>query len=496
MSNVKKNLIYNSLYQLFAIAIPLITTPYLSRILGANGIGEYSYAYSIAYYFVMFIKLGLENYGNRTIAQIRNNKEILSITFWNIFAMQVLFGIAMTIFYILYCIFFSTNSQISWILMLFVISGMLDINWFFFGLEQFKITVSRNFIIKILTTFSIFIFIKSENDTYLYTIIMVFGMFLNQIMIWPFVKKYVVFSIPVWSEIKKHMIPNIILFIPVVAISLYKTMDKIMLGYLTNTLEVGLYESSEKIIQIPMALITSLGTVMLPRMSNVIHNSNGKKVNLILQKSIYLAMFLSTSLGFGIMSVAKTFVPWFYGEGFNKCISLFLILLPSCMFLAFANVIRTQFLIPNKEDKIYIKSVFLGAALNLLINAFLIPKYGAFGAAIGTLIAEASVCIYQCISVRHKLPIYKLFINCVPFILAGLVMFIIVSQIEIKIEIVIIKLSMQIMIGIFAYFLALFCFIVLRNKIKKGSINNEITSYRSQGFCREQSRTKFNSNKR
>lgn len=463
MSSVKKNFIYNTLYQLLAIVLPLITTPYIARVLGPEKIGEYSYAYSVAYYFVMFIMLGLNNYGNRTIAMVRDNKKELSKTFYSIYVMQFIIAIAVVFCYIIYSLLFA-NSPMTWIMLFYIISAGLDINWFFFGLEEFKLTVIRNTIVKILTTVCIFLLVKSQNDIYLYGMIMVLGLLLSQLLIWPFVKKYVKFTKIKIKDIIIHIKPNLVLFIPVIAISLYKMMDKIMLGNMSNMVEVGFYESSEKIIQIPMALINSLGTVMLPKMSNLIANEDNKQARKYFSTSIMFVMFLSTSMCFGIMGVSDMFVSLFYGKGYEQCIILFQILLPSCMFLAFANVIRTQYLIPYKKDRIYIMSVSLGAIVNLIINWLLIPKLASTGAAIGTLSAEAVVCIYQSIKVRKELDTFKYLKKSLSFILSGSIMYMILWLIRLPFRNIMLNLTIEIIIGACIYLIPYLLYFILKKR--------------------------------
>ena len=189
-ASIKKNFFYNASYQVLALILPLITT----RIMGAENVGIYSYAYSIASYFGLFILLGLNNYGNRTIAGVRENKEKLSKTFWSIYAMQLLFGIMIVAIYLLYCTFIAQNRLMALIQLFYLISVMLDINWFFFGLEQFKLTVTRNTIIKVLTVTSILCFVKSVNDLYIYAMIMVIGPLISQLYLWLFLRKYISFS--------------------------------------------------------------------------------------------------------------------------------------------------------------------------------------------------------------------------------------------------------------------------------------------------------------
>ncbi|WP_434794263.1 Putative O-antigen transporter [Terrisporobacter petrolearius] len=463
MESVKKNFFYNSAYQILILIIPLITTPYIARVLGADGIGIYSYRYSIANYFMLFIMLGLNNYGNRTIAKIRDNYDELAINFWSIYYMQLFLGIIINVIYIVYSIFVSDETAVSLVMGLYVISSMFDINWLFFGLEKFRFIVGRNFVIKIFSTTLIFLLVKNKSDVLIYCGILSISTLFSQIVLWPYVLKVLRPRKIRWKEISVHIKPNAFLFLTVIAVSLFKIMDKIMLGVMTNNAQVGFYESSEKVISIPMALITSLGTVMLPRMSNLIKN-NDVESRKVLMRSVVFAMFLATSMGFGIMSVSNEFVPLFFGPGYDTCKYLLLILLPSCIFLAFANVVRTQFLLPNHMDNVYVLSAVYGAITNIIINIILIPIIGSVGAAIGTLLAELVVCVYQCIKASEFLPIIEYVKKCCPFIISGIIMFLIVYSIEIKGIPLIAVLLTKIIIGIIIYACSLgIQLILLRN---------------------------------
>ena len=422
MSISKMNYIYNTFYQLLLIIIPLITTPYISRVLGVENVGIYSYSNSIAYYFVMFIMLGLNNYGNRSIAYVKDDKKILSKVFNEIYFMQFLLALFIIFIYIISGLLLFNNS-ITWIMLIYVISALFDINWLFFGLEKFKITVIRNSIIKIISTILIFVLVKNTGDLYIYALINVASILLSQIVLWFYVKKYVdIYRVSLKSTFK-HIKPNLILFIPVVAISLYKIMDKIMLGSLSTMKQVGFYESTEKIVQVPLALITSLGTVMMPKISYLIAKNKSDNTKEYIEKSIYFVVFIASAICFGIISVSSEFVPLYYGKNYEPCIILFKILMPSCLFLSIANVIRTQFLIPNRYDKIYIISVITGAVVNLIINFMLIPRINSVGAAIGTLVAEASVCIMQLILIRKKIKIFDAILKSLKYVLIGIIMY-------------------------------------------------------------------------
>lgn len=464
MSDIKKNFIYNTGYQLLTILIPIVTMPYLARVIGAFGMGQYSYAYSVAYYYVMFIMLGLNNYGNRTIAEVRDDKELLSKNFFEIYTMQLFCGVLASIAYLIYCLTAGENNPLCWILGIYVISAVIDINWMFFGLEKFRFTVTRNIIIKIVSTIAIFCLVKQEKDLVLYVLIMVISFLLSNIVLWPALKKEVIWRKVKIRDMLKHIKPNIILFIPIIAVSLYKYMDKIMLGILSSMKEVGYYEYSEKIIQIPMSIVNSLATVMLPRMSSLVANRDNKNEVRYIKNSIMLAMFLSSSLCFGLMGIAREFVAIFFGTGYSECINLFYVLLPSCCFIAFASVIRTQYLIPHKYDSIYIQSVILGALINMIINYLLIPQYQSVGAAVGTLIAEAVVCIYQAYRVRNMIAMKEYIGNSIPFVVAGSVMFIALFLLKLSIGTVLVTMLIKVLVGIVFYFVVLRICLIFRKK--------------------------------
>lgn len=450
--SVKKNIIYNVTYQFLILFLPLVTTPYISRVIGAEGVGVYSYTYSIANYFILFAMLGLSNYGSRSIATVRDDKVKLSETFFNIYGLQFITAVTMVILYLGYTIFFvSDYLEIAYVQLLFILSTIIDINWFFFGLEQFKLTVIRNTIIKILTVLSIFIFVKDSNDLIVYTLIMALGTFFSQMMLWPFMKRYIIWVKPTFKGIKSHLKPNLILFIPVLAISIYKIMDKIMLGILTSTIQVGYYENSEKIISIPINIITALGVVMLPRMTNLNTIGDNESFKRYIEISLKFVMFIAIGSSIGLIGISPNFIPIFLGDEFKSCIMVVSLLAITVLFISWANVIRTQYLIPRKKDDIYIKSTLLGALVNVIANLIFIPLYGAVGAVIGTILAEASVALYQTFKVRKELDIDKYFANSCLYIIPVICMYLCIISLRNITENIILNLLIQIMVGGMSY---------------------------------------------
>lgn len=476
MSSIKKNLFYNLCYQILTLILPFITVPYVSRTLGADGVGIYSYTYSIVNYFMLFAMLGINNHGNRTIAKVRDNKKKLSEKFWSIYIIQLSSTLLMIVIYILYIIFIVKEYKIiSIIQIIYLLSTLFDINWLFFGLEKFKITVTRNALLKTLSLILIILLVKNKDDIWLYTLILSGSTLVSQLLLIPFFIKELEFIPVKRTEIKKNIKPCLVLFIPVIAISLYNIMDKIMLGLLSNVSEVGYYEQASKIIYIPLGLVTALGTVMLPRISNLVANKNIKAIKKYLKKSVDFMMFLAIPIYLGLIAISEDFVPLFLGKEFFKSSKLVCILSVNIIFMSFANIIRTQYLIPNERDKTYIISVSLGALINLIINFLLIPKLASVGACIGTIIAEFTVMFYQVISVRKELPIKKYIRAMINYLWKGCIMFLVVILIKCLHLNSLITITLQITVGILLYFLMNIRYlltIINLNKIKSKIIKD------------------------
>lgn len=448
MKSIQKNFFYNVLYQILIVILPLITAPYMSRTLGAKSVGVYSYTYSVAYYFLLVAMLGIGNHGNRSIAAVRDDKEKLNKTFSSIYLLQVItFSIAISA-YIIYCIaFVKDNRLIAFLQLIYVTSGLFDIGWLFFGLEQFKLTVTRNTFIKISTVLLMFVFVHKPTDLWKYTLIMAAGTLLSQAYLWIYIRKYVTFVKCNFKEIIYNIKHVLILFIPVLAYSIYKVMDKIMLGNMSSYEQVGFYNNAEKIINIPMGIITALGTVMLPRMSNIVASGDNEKTYAYIRISIKVVTLLSSAIAFGLMGVSGVLAPVFFGREFAACGNIMKLLSVTVFFIAWANVIRTQYLIPYKKDSVYVISTMVGAILNLIINWMLIPKYQANGAAIGTIVAEFSVMFIQLIAVRKEIPVYKYIKSYIPIMIIGLIMAILVGWMGIRFGVSIKILIVQIIIG-------------------------------------------------
>lgn len=450
-TSIKKNYTYQMFYQILSFILPLITSPYIARVIGAEGLGIFSYSYTIAFYFILFAMLGLGNYGNREIARCRNDKNELNKTFSEITVVHFLVSGVVIIVYIAYSLCLKDDQLYAIIQAIYVISAFFTLNWFYFGIENFKFTVTVSVVFKIVNAIAIFLLVNTKSDLWKYCLIMALGALLEQIALWIPLRRYVSFTRIQLKNLRKHIKPLVILFIPVVAASLYKYMDKIMIGAISSKMELGYYENAEKIINMPMAIITSFGTVMLPKTSNIIANKSLSEAKRYISLSNRYVMCLAFALAFGLAGISKVFAPWFWGIDFEASSSIIIGLAITIPFVSFANIIRTQYLIPSQKDKEYLSSVVIGAVVNIVINWILIPYYGANGAMIGTIAAEVTVCLIQTIVVRKELQITTYIKETIPYMFYGFVMFIVVYLIGKLMHGGIETLAVQIIVGVLIY---------------------------------------------
>ena len=452
ISKTRKNLLLQTAYQIVNTCIPLITAPYLARVLGAAPLGVFSYTTSVVTYFTLFAMLGTINYGTRSIAAVKDNKEQTASTFLEIFIIQLMASLLALICYCIYLNWFCSNNKIiATIQIIAIASCFFDISWFFFGMEDFRVTVTRSLIIRILSVIAILILVKAPDDLWIYTLIMLSGTLLSQVVLWFYLDKYICLKKVRVSDLRKHIKPNLILFIPLLAMSVYHIMDKTMLGLLSSFLESGYYYNSDKVINIPVGILSGIGTVMLPRMTALLSSNKEKEGTRLYVLTLEGVTAFSVAISLGIAGIAREFTPFFFGPGYEDCIVLIIVSSPVLIIKGISLTTRNQYFIPYKLESIFIKSVFLGATVNLLVNILLIPKHGALGAVIGTLIAEFIACAYQLIKINDKLRLQEFFNRSVGYLLIGIVMIVIVRLVALLSCPIAIKLILEIIVGAIVY---------------------------------------------
>lgn len=449
---MKKNYFLQLSYQILNMMLPFVTSPYIARVLGATQLGIYSYTYSITSIFVLFINLGIEKYGSRTIATVKESREKLNRTFSEIFFIHLILGVTVSFIYGIFVSIVSTNKIYYAINFFLLLGAIFDVNWFFFGMEKFKVTVTRNFVFKIVTVACVFIFVKNADDLWKYIAVMTVGTMLSQSAIWIVLPKYVSFVKIEMNKLVKHLKPMLVLFLAVLASSAYTYIDKIMIGSLANMEQLGFCDNAYKVIAFPLGIITSLGVIMLPRMAVLFASDDKKQIDNYISKSMKFVMILSIGMCGGMMAVGKPFAILFWGKAFETSGIIISIIAPIVIFMSWSDVIRNQFLIPKKMDKEYSSAIIIGAIVNLFFNAILIPYLGAYGAAIGTIVSYFSIAFYQTFVTRKELNYFVYLKSSVPYMLFSIVMVIsirILQQMLPKISIL--GLIAQILLGVIIY---------------------------------------------
>lgn len=452
---VVKNFLYNVSYQLLVIILPLITVPYVSNILGAQGIGDYAFTNANMQYFVIFGMVGITLYGNRQIAYVRDDKEKLRNTFYSIYTLQLITTTISLIFYLIFILAFN-NGDYKWLYIvqgINIVAAMADISWLFIGLEQFKKTVVRNTIVKLVSLASIFIFVKSANDTIIYTMIIALSALIGNLTFWFYIPKTIGFKKVEISRLKTHLKAALSLFIPQIAIQIYVLLDRTILGIITDSVQVGYYDNSQKIVKIILTIVTAIGTVMMPKIANTVAIGDMKKVKYYIQNSLFFVSILAIPLMFGLMGVAKELSPWFFTDKFAGIENLIIMSSLIILAISLSNVLGMQLLVPLNRTKEFTISVVAGAIINFILNILVIKKFGAMGACLSTIFAEYTVTIVQFYFVRDFINPKNLIKNLSVFIPAAIVMYIVIRVIGNFIGIGILTNIIQTIVGAVTYFI-------------------------------------------
>lgn len=422
--SVKKNYLYNLIYQVLTLVLPLITTPYISRVLGPHQIGIYSYTNSVVTYFILFGSLGVSLYGQREIAYIGDDVSKRKKTFWEIITLRF---IAITIAMAIYYFAIIRNSEYALyykILGLYLVASALDISWLFQGLEDFKKTVGRNLIVRTVSVILVFVFVKQQEDLTKFLLIYSLADLIGNISLWFYLPKLLKGEKLGKLNVFRHFIPIIILFIPQIAVRIYNIMDKTMLGkMIVDKAELGNYEEAYKIINVLFTIISSLGLVMLPKIASLYTRGEEERLKIYLNKSFNFVFFLTFPMTFGIMAVAKEFIPFFLGVGFDRAVGITQVLAPLLILSGTTNVIGTQYMLSVKKHKEYTISIFAGLIVNVILNLAFIKTYKAMGAAFATIVAQAVVVIVQTLYVKKEIDTKNVLKMTYNYFLAAIVMF-------------------------------------------------------------------------
>ncbi len=474
-ASIKKNYLFNLIYQLFLIIVPLIVTPYTSRVLLPDGIGKNAFANSLLTYFTIFANLGFAFYGQRLIAKNQNDKTAQSVAFWEIIFCRSIPTLVSLVANIAFCSFkiYGDYNALMWCNCINLLALGFDISFFFQGNEDFKKLVVRNVLIKSLSVAAVFLFVKKPSDLWIYALINSCNAFFSTLAMWVGIHKYIIS----WKGEKlrpfKHFKGALTLFVPAIAISIYLVLDRTLIGVMVpgtytvveNGVEVvkkcadfenGIYNQSETLVKMFVTVVTSLGTVMISRNAQEYSQGNLGVVKENIIKSSQFVWALGVPIMLGLISIAGNFVPWFFGENYSKCILLIALFSPLVLIIGFSNILAHQYMVPIGLDKKYTIAVSSGAAINLLLNCIFIPIWQSLGAALATVIAEFFITSILFVMLRKEIEIKKMLSCSWKYWLSGVLMFAVVFPLSIYVfSPTILSIVLTTIIGATIYFLFL-----------------------------------------
>ena len=451
--SIKKNYVYNVAYQILTVITPLITAPYLSRVLGPDGVGTVSFVESIVSYFTLFATLGITSFGQREISYVQDDIQKRSMVFWNTKILGFCTsGIALLI-YFAFSVMQGENSPIYLILLLNIVAVFFDITWFFQGVEEFGKIVVRNTIIKVANIAFIFILVKDKTDILIYAIGIGLFTVLGNISLWSYLPKYI--SRVKFADLEPFKKIKVVLslFLPTIAVQIYTVLDKTMIGVITgSSFENGYYEQAVKMSRMLLSIVTALGSVVVPRIGYLYERKEYPEIQRIIYRSYRFAWFLGLPMCVGLMITADNFVPWFFGPEYEGVIPLLRILSLIIIVIGINNVISVQYLVPTKRQNLLTLTLVIGAVTNFCLNVVLIRYYASVGAAIASVIAETVIAIVQLVLMRKEVSTLRILKEGIHYYIATAIMAVVLIPIHKLLSPSPIHTLMLVIIGATVYF--------------------------------------------
>lgn len=423
-NSIKKNVFFNMLFQVLVIIAPIITTPYVQRTIGTDGVGIYSFTNSVVMYFSMCTALGTVAYGTREIARNRDNRDAYSKLFFEIEFLTVLTSVVCLLVWGAFVLVTDTYRTIYIILTLNILATVFDISWFYAGLEKFKYTVTQNAIFKILGIIAVFMFVKTKNDTPKYVLIMSLTTLLGNISMWSYLPKFINRQSFRTLRIFHHFRETLIYFIPTVAISIYTVLDKTLIGLITHSeFENGYYEQATKIISMVKSLtFYSINVVVGARIAYLFAENKTAEIKQRIHDSMDVIFLIGYGAVFGLTGVADRFILIYLGKDCEDVVQLVYWMCPLVIIVGISNCLGHQYYTPAGLRIKSSKYIIAGSVVNLICNLLLIPKFGAVGAVIGSIVAEGTISALYLGNCDRNLVLKDLCSMSVKRIIAGLMM--------------------------------------------------------------------------
>lgn len=410
-NSVKTNMVMNAVLTMSSFLFPLITFPYASRILLPTGTGKITFALSVVIYFSMFAQLGIPTYGIRACAKVRDNKEKVSKTVHELLIINLSLCILV---YIVFGISLAVIPRLKKDIPLFLIMGIsiglnaIGVEWLYKALEQYTYITIRSVVFKLISLLCMFVFVHTKDDYLVYGFITIFAASASNIFNFINLRK-IIYIKPLGNYcLKQHIKMVLVFFAMSIATTIYTNLDNVMLGFMTDDEQVGFYGAAVKIKNILISVVTSVSAVLLPRTSYYIDKGLKEEFKTIINKTMHFVLLISIPLAIYFIGYAREGIFFLSGGAYSGAILPMQIIMPTLILCGMTNVIGIQMMIPLGLEKQVLYSEIAGAVVDLILNLAYIPKYGAVGAALGTLVAEIVVWIWQIFVIKKiKLSVYN-----------------------------------------------------------------------------------------
>lgn len=469
MKNILKNFMYNLSYQIFSVILPIVTIPYITNVLSQENIGINSVFQANTNYFVLIGMLGITTYGSKEIAKCQNSKNYLKNKFIDIYKIQFFCHLISLCLYYIYLQLINNHKDIGIMYFSCILASMFDISWFFIGIEDFKSIAIRNIFVKIIAFFSLFIFVRNNNDIYAYILTLYIPQIIINIYMWLKINKLICFRFHdfiIYKIKKSDITESVSLFVPQIASSIYTVLDKTVLSFFVPFSQIAIYDQGQIVLRLLLAIVPSFSKVMMPRITNSLYNdTNDKRTKQYMIQSSNIISFLSFGIFFGLISLVDYFVDWYFPLQYNDVKYVLIICSLIILAVSGSNLISVQYLIPLGKQNIYTISLVISAILNLIFNFLLIPLYGIYGACISSVIAECIGCMIQIVYVSKYLSLKELFSNIYIFVVSGLVMTFFICFIKCFIKSCFTALLILALVGLLIYIIM--CILLLKVINKK-----------------------------
>lgn len=406
MHSVKFNFIMNFIMSASSIVFPLITFPYISRVLMATGNGKVATASAVITYFNMFASLGIPTYGIRACAKVRDNKEKLSKTVQELLiinSITMLLTLLVFIGTLIWVPEFAAEKELYIINGIGMVLNMFAITWLYNALEQYAYITVVNMIVKVVSLVLMFLFVKEPKDYVLYGAVTVFASSASYVFNFVYATKFITLKKSGPYDFRVHMKPIFRFFAMSAATSVYTNLDVVMLQFMQGNTEVGYYNAAIKVKTILVTLITSLGTVLLPRLSYYVKKEKIHDFYRMISKAVNFVVIAGLPVTIYFMLFAGESIQFLAGKGYEGAVAPMVILMPTVLLIGLSNITGIQILTPQNLEQKVLNSILGGAVVDFFLNLLLIPKMASQGAALATMIAEVVVLIVQCLYLRDMI---------------------------------------------------------------------------------------------